>query len=195
MKFTTRDICQMSIFVAASAVLAQIVFPLPFSPVPISLGMLGAYASGIFLRPRCAFFAQVCYLLIGSAGLPVFHQFHGGVGVIAGPTGGYLLAYPIMALIVSTAVERGERVSPHKPAARSPRYSALIFASLSLATLVCYTLGTWRMMQVTNLPLAPVLSLAVYPFIPLDLLKITFSTFALLPLRGRVRGAAAALGE
>ena len=91
MKFTTRDICQIGIFVVASAVLAQIAIPLPFSPVPISLGLLGAFLSGIFLRPKCALFAQLVYLALGGMGLPVFGHFTGGLGILVGPTGGYLL--------------------------------------------------------------------------------------------------------
>lgn len=186
MKFSTREICLMSLFVVASAVLAQIVFPLPFSPVPISFGLIGTFISGIFLRPKCAFFTQICYLALGGAGMPVFGHFSGGLGILTGPTGGYLLAYPLMALIVSVAIENGEHMLAQKEDTKKPLLQGLVICSLSLSVLVCYALGTFWLAHLMKLPFSKALSLAVYPFIPLDALKIAFTTFAVLPLRERV---------
>ncbi len=185
MKFTTRDICQIGVFVVTAAVLAQIAFPLPFSPVPVSLGLLGTFVSGIFLRPKCAFFAQICYLTLGGMGLPIFGYFTGGLGILVGPTGGYLLAYPIMALIVAIAVETCDRKLTSKPG-RKKLAPPFIFCSLAIAMLACYALGTAWLAHLTKLPVPKALALAVYPFIPLDVLKMAFTAFALLPLRERV---------
>lgn len=186
MKFTTSDICKMGIFVVASAVLAQITFTLPFSPVPISMGPVGTFVAGIFLRPKCAFFTQIGYLTLGAAGMPVFGHFTGGLGILTGPTAGYLLAYPLMSLIVSCSIEYGERVLALKPGESNRRLQAIVVSSLMVSVLLCYTLGTCWLMHLTKLPLAKALTLAVYPFIPLDAVKVVFSAFALLPLRKRV---------
>lgn len=186
MKFTTRELCQIGIFVVASAVLAQIAIPLPFTPVPVSFGLLAAFVSGIFLRPRCAVFAQVVYLTLGGMGLPVFGHFTGGLGILVGPTGGYLLAYPIMALIVAITVEGYEHnLAARFGTSRLPLL-CLTFCALTAAMLVCYTLGTAWLMFLMQLPLSKALALAVYPFIPLDLFKVAFTALAILPLRERV---------
>lgn len=186
MKFTTREICQIGVFVVTSAVLAQILVPLPFTPVPISLGLMAVFVTGIFLRPRNAFFAQLCYLALGGMGLPVFGRLSGGLGILVGPTGGYLLAYPIMALIVASAVAGPERASSARPAPGGFPLLCLAFSSMTAALFVCYTLGTAWLMFLMKFPLSRALALAVYPFIPLDLCKIAFVAFAILPLRERV---------
>lgn len=186
MKFTANDICKMALFAAASAVLAQIAFPLPFSPVPISLGMLGTFVSGVFLRPKCAFFTQLCYLTLGAAGMPVFGHFTGGLGVMTGPTGGYLLAYPFMALTVSLSIEYGERILALKPGKKTFPLQVVTVGGLTVSVFVCYALGTSWLMRLTGLPLSKALTLAVYPFLPLDAVKIAFSILTLLPLRERV---------
>lgn len=178
MKFTARELCRISVFVVVSAVMAQIIVPLPFTPVPISLGLMAVFVTGVFLPPRDAFFAQICYLTLGAMGLPVFARMSGGLGILIGPTGGYLLAYPIMALIASSAlVRRG----------LTTRGAVLLsLGSMTAALFVCYAMGTAWLMFLMNLPLSRALAFAVYPFIPLDLLKIAFTSFAVLPLRGRV---------
>ena len=85
-----RDLCLIAIFASLAAVTAQISIPIPFSPIPLSCGMIGVYTAGIMLAPRSAFFSQICYLLMGAVGLPVFSGFRGGIAVLFGPTGGYL---------------------------------------------------------------------------------------------------------
>ena len=186
MKFTTRELCQIGIFVVASAALAQIAIPLPFTPVPVSLGLMATFVSGIFLRPKSALFAQIVYLTLGGMGLPVFGHFTGGLGILIGPTGGYLLAYPIMALIVAAAIEGYERNLAARFGSSKLPLLCLAFCSLTAAMLVCYTLGTAWLMFLMKLSLSKALALAVYPFIPLDIFKMAFTALAILPLRERV---------
>src|SRR5919106_867268 len=69
---------------------ALMAIPLPFSPVPFTVQVLAVILSGFLLGVRYGALAQAIYLLIGAFGVPVFAQFKGGLGVVLGPTGGYL---------------------------------------------------------------------------------------------------------
>ena len=100
---SVKSLTIIAFFAALTAVLAQIAIPIPFSPVPISFGLVAVYISGILLKPKHALYSQICYLILGMMGVPVFGGFKGGIGVLFGPTGGYLIVYPLMAWIVAMA--------------------------------------------------------------------------------------------
>src|SRR5467141_2175661 len=114
----TRDglaewIKQAAIVVSASlfvAGCARITLPLPFSPVPLTLQNFGVLVVGLVLGPRRAVAALVLYLAEGAAGLPVFNPTGpGGIAQLMGPTGGYLLAYPLVAGLAGFLIERGRK--------------------------------------------------------------------------------------
>src|SRR5262245_33110339 len=77
-----------------TAVAAQIAIPLPFSPVPLTGQTFAVLLSGAVLGARRGFLSQVLYLLEGAAGLPFFAGGAAGAGILLGPTGGYLIAFP-----------------------------------------------------------------------------------------------------
>ena len=85
-------------FALATAVAAQIEIPL--KPVPFTLQTLFVLLSGAFLGRRNGFMSMSLYLILGLAGLPVFSGFGFGLAKLAGPTGGYLLAFPIASYVV-----------------------------------------------------------------------------------------------
>ena len=85
---TAKDLTIIGIFTAVTIVLAQIAIPLPFTPMPISFGLVAVYITGILLSPNQAILTQVIYLLLGAVGVPVFGNFRGGLGALFGPTGG-----------------------------------------------------------------------------------------------------------
>ncbi|MBO8140164.1 MAG: biotin transporter BioY [Thermosipho sp. (in: Bacteria)] len=94
-----KDLAMIALFVTLTIVGAQI--SIPIATVPITLQVLMIFLTGYFLRPYHAFLAQAIYLLLGILGLPVFSGFSGGFASILGPTGGYLISFPIAALVVS----------------------------------------------------------------------------------------------
>lgn len=102
---------QAGIVVGASAVIAvcaRLVLPLPFTPVPLTLANFGVLLVGLTLGSKRGFAAAALYLAWGTLGLPVFSPGgFGGIAQLLGPTGGYLLAYPIVAFVAGWISERG----------------------------------------------------------------------------------------
>lgn len=96
--FRTRDIVLVGMFAAVLAVISQISLPMP-SGVPVTIQLFGVALVGAVLGSKLGFMATVVYILIGAVGLPVFANFHGGFSVLAGMTGGYIMGWPVMALL------------------------------------------------------------------------------------------------
>ena len=95
--FNLKDMVLMALFAALTCVLAPLVVPI--GPVPISLTNLVIYFSLYVLGWQRATITYIVYLLLGLVGLPVFSGFEGGVGKVAGPTGGYLIGFIFMAIV------------------------------------------------------------------------------------------------
>lgn len=102
---------QAGLVIAASwfvAACAHITIPLPFTPVPLTLQNFGVLVVGLALGSRRGFAALALYLVEGAAGLPVFNPTGpGGIVQLLGPTGGYLMVYPLVAAVAGLMVERG----------------------------------------------------------------------------------------
>ena len=94
---------RVALMAALTAVGAQISIPLPFTPVPFTLQVPMVVLSGLLLGVRYGALSQVVYLLLGAIGLPVFAKFSAGLGIILGPTGGYLVSYPFAAAVAGLA--------------------------------------------------------------------------------------------
>ena len=100
-----------AIVIGASAVIAvcaRLVLPLPFTPVPLTLANFAVLLVGLGLGSKRGFAAAALYLAWGAMGLPVFSPAGvGGIAQLFGPTGGYLLAYPVVAFVAGWISERG----------------------------------------------------------------------------------------
>jgi biotin transport system substrate-specific component len=187
-KLSVQDITTVGVFTAMTAVFSQIVVVLPFIPVPISFGQVSVYICGMLLLPSRAMLAQVCFLLLGAVGLPVFGEFKGGLGALFGPTGGYLLTYPIMAGMVSVALN--SRVG----LGLASRYGKpWIYASSSVsiiaAHLLLYSGGTAWLAFSLEKTFSDALLIGVKPFVLLDALKIILCVMIVVPLRSRLAAA------
>lgn len=146
--------------VMAAVICAVAPFALPVGPIPITLGTLVMYLAGYVLGGKRAGAAVLVYVLLGAVGVPVFNGFTGGLGVVAGPTGGYIVGFIPLALLSGLAVER------------FPDSRVLQFAGMILATAVLYALGTaWYCVQAGK-TLGVALGACVFPFIPGDLAKM-----------------------
>lgn len=154
-----NDLTRIALFAAVTAVLSQISIPLPFSPVPITFSIVAVMLAGGLLSPNQALFSQIVYLLIGAVGAPVYAGLRGGLPVLFGPTGGYLMAYPLMAFGIALVLKH----SSHKLAA--------LLISMPASLLICYGLGTPWLAYSAGLSLKSALVAGVLPFLPLDILK------------------------
>ncbi len=104
---------QVALVVGGSLVVAlcaRITIPLPGTPVPLTVQNFGVLLVGLLLGSRRGFAAMALYLAEGAMGMPVFSPTGpGGIAQLLGPTGGFLLAYPLVAWLAGFIVERGRK--------------------------------------------------------------------------------------
>ncbi len=98
---TTRRVIGVVAFAVATALGAKVALPIPGTPVPFTLQPLFVLLAGALLGSRLGALSQTLYLVAGAVGLPIFVA-GGGIGYLLGPTGGYLLAYPLAAWFAGT---------------------------------------------------------------------------------------------
>ena len=155
-------------FAALTAAAAQISVPLPFTQVPFTFQPTVVLLSGLVLGPRLGAASQVLYLAAGIAGLPVFAAspvLPPGGWRLLGPTGGYLLSYPLAAFIAGALARRGF----------DRRYLTSI-AAMALGLVVIYTCGTlwlaYASVGRTAIGLASAFATGVVPFVIADIVKL-----------------------
>lgn len=123
---------QAAIVIGASlfvALCARVTLPLPFTPVPLTLQNFAVLVVGLVLGSRRGFAALLLYLAEGAAGLPVFNPTGpGGIAQILGPTGGYLMAYPLVAGLAGFILEHCRRTFA-KAVAAGLTAEVLLFAA------------------------------------------------------------------
>ena len=95
----TKKITMIGLMTAVTCILGPLSLPLPFSPVPITLTNFAVFLSIYILGMKYGTISLLIYLALGTIGLPVFSSFSGGLGKLAGPTGGYLFGFIFLALI------------------------------------------------------------------------------------------------
>jgi biotin transport system substrate-specific component len=173
-----RRLARVALLAALTAVGAQIQAPLPFSPVPVVLSNFFAILAGLVLGARAGAASQVVYLLLGAAGLPVFAGLRGGVQVLAGPTGGYLIGFVLAA--AAAGLLRGPRPGSGRAVAAAAVGAALIYA-----------VGVPYLAAVTGMGLRRALVVGVLPFLPGDALKVV-AAGVVAPALARATGAPAA---
>jgi biotin transport system substrate-specific component len=151
------------LFLAAlTAAAAQISIPLPFTEVPFTFQPLVVLVGPLALGPRLAVSSQVLYLAAGIAGFPVFAAsptLPPGVGRLFGPTGGYLMAYPVAAFVVGSLGARGF----------DRRYFTCALAMLAGLAVIFAGGVLWLSMMMG--PRAALVA-GFYPFMIADMLKV-----------------------
>jgi len=164
-----------AVMTAVTCILAPI--SLPVGPVSFTLGYFAIFLTAYVLGWRLGTLSCAAYLLLGLVGMPVFSGFAGGLGRLAGPTGGFLIGYLPMALIVGLAAD-------------GTKNRALQFLGMVIGGAVCYAFGTaWYCVQ-AQADLRAALAACVLPFIPWDLLKAALA----LALGGVIQNRLAAAG-
>ena len=167
---------QAGIVICASAVIAgcsRLILPLPFTPVPLTLGNFAVLLVGLTIGSRRGFAAAALYLAWGAMGLPVFNPVGpGGIAQLLGPTGGYLLAYPVMAFLAGWVAERGPSSFARNVVAGAIGELALFAGGLSWLALLTHS---WQRAAYFGL----------YPFLFAEVMKIMVAAAIALRLRRR----------
>lgn len=175
--FDLKSMVLMALFAALTCVLAPL--SIPIGPVPISLTNMVIYFSVYVLGWQRATITYIVYLLLGLVGLPVFSGFEGGIGKLAGPTGGYLIGFIFMAILCGLFVKIKEE---HK------MINLVVgIAGMILGTVVAYAFGTAWFCFSTGTGLAAALALCVFPFILGDLIKIVIAALIAPPLAKQIK--------
>lgn len=176
-KSKVRDMVYISVFAALIAICSWLIIP---SPVPFTLQTMGVFLAVGILGGKRGTLAVLTYILLGALGLPVFSGFTGGIGVILGTTGGYIVGFLASAVIMwlfESIFGTGK---------------AWLAASMAAGLVICYTVGTiWFMAVYTRttgaIGLSAVLSWCVVPFVIPDLIKICLSLLLTARLKRFIR--------
>ncbi len=151
------------VFVAvATAAAAQLSFPLPFTPVPFTIQPMIVLIGAAALGSRLGALSQILYLTLGLAGLPVFAfspELPQGFLRLMGPTGGYLMAYPLAAFVTGLLAERG----------LDRRYLTSILA-MAVGLSVIFAGGV--LWLANGVGTSAALAAGLYPFVIVDVIKI-----------------------
>lgn len=157
----TKKYILTGLFAALTAIGAYIYLPLPVSPVPITLQMFFTFMAGGILGKRYGFLSQLIYLMLGAVGLPVFAGGLGGIGVLFGPTGGYIFGF----LLAGYISGYGKNIFLQK----------VLFMFSGLLTI--YLLGITVLMLNTKITFLNALSVGVLPFLIGDFIKISLAAY------------------
>lgn len=174
----TRSIAFCGLCIALMAVSAWIT--VPFGPVPFTLQTFAMVFAFLALRPKEALASIAIYLLMGAVGLPVFSSMRGGIGVLAGPTGGFLWGFLLGALVAIAFL----KLTRSKVEDRS---IAIDFVAAILFLVVCYLCGWVQLAVVAQMGMAAAFAAAVAPFIVIDAVKLTIAVFTARAVRKAVR--------
>lgn len=159
---STRSIARCGVLVALLAASAWITVPL--GPVPFTMQTFVLALLPQVVSTRDAVFTVVVYLLLGAVGVPVFSGFQGGLGVLMGPTGGYLLGFAA-GTPVAGAVTHADVL---------PKRARGVAAGIALLA-VSYVLGTFQLMNAYGIDAPAALAVAVVPFVVPDAVKVVAS--------------------
>jgi len=160
--FNIKEMARIALFAALISMLALVIIPLPFSPVPVSGQSLGVMLAGLFLKPKAAVMSILIYIFMGVIGLPVFSGGTSGPGILLGPTGGYIWGFVIGVYLISLLIGKNT-------------YDTIFWQIAALITggiIIIYVLGLIQYMIVTGTNFYQALTAAVIPFLPGDIFKV-----------------------
>jgi len=161
-----RKLTLSALFTALIAVFAQVAIPLPFSPVPLTGQVVGVMFAGAVLGSRAGVLSIIAYLLLGAAGAPVFSLARGGLYILTGPTGGYLLGFIPAVYLAGWIIERAVQPTIYRTA-----------GAMLIALGLIYLCGGIQLGLIMRYNFTQVLLTGVIPFLIPDLLKTALAVF------------------
>lgn len=173
-KSNIRELCMVGLASSLICVIAPISILLPLG-VPMTLQTFIITLTAIILGAKPAFTATLIYVLLGAFGLPVFSNFTGGWQSIVGPTGGFILSFPIMAYIIGLASDT------------YTKNKWFLFFGITIGTIINFICGVSIFCIVTNSSLSVGFTTCVLPFLPLAIIKAALAYLIGIKIRQRIR--------
>lgn len=169
-KINIRQMTLISLFAALTVVGAFISIPL--YPVPLTLQTLFTLSAAMTLGSAMGMLSQIIYVMLGVIGLPVFAGFKTGIGILFGPTGGFLFGFIISAYIIGKIIEL-----------KKEKNFFYYFLAGVIGTIILYIIGITQLSLVTDMGIKKALMVGMLPFLPGDILKIIAASFIASKLR------------
>jgi len=160
----TRVIVHAALFAAITAALGLIFIPV--QPVPVTGQSMGPMLAGSLLGSKIGALSLIVFDLLVAAGAPILAGARGGLGIILGPTGGYILSWPIAAFVIGKIVERSGRNS----------LAAYILANFLGGIAVVYAVGVPWLAAVQGLSIKTALIEGAVIFLPGDMVKVIMAS-------------------
>ncbi len=173
--FTTKETVLIGIFTALMVIMAQVTIPLGISPVPITMQVFALCFAASVQGAKCAVTSQLIYIMLGIAGVPVFSGFGSGLSAVAGPKGGYIVSFPLAALVIGLLTQRKEKLS-----------FVRILVSMAAGLVIVYAIGTAWLGFSLGLSFEKAVLLGAGWYLPLDAIKIFAAAYLSLQIRKRV---------
>ena len=170
----TRAIAFCALSIALLAVSAWVTVPL--GPVPFTLQIFVLTFILVALEPKLAFASLCGYVALGAIGVPVFSSMRGGIGVIAGPTGGFIWGW-IVGFVLAIAVGKLMGLGAGDDDVKSPRVLVRTFAMAFIFLACVYVCGWFQLMLVMGMGPEAAFAAGVAPFIVVDIVKIVAAVF------------------
>ena len=171
MKLSVRDLCLISIFTAIIAVMSQLSIPMPYG-VPMTMQTFAIPLAGIVLGAKKGTISTIVYILLGAIGAPVFSAFSGGIGIVFGLTGGFILSFPFMAFAAGIGCGKDNNI-------------VWLSSGLVAGAAINFICGMFWFSIAAPSDLNTAFAACVLPFIPTTILKIA----TLVALGGQLKKA------
>ncbi len=171
-KSNFRAIILCVFFIGVTSILAQMEIPLPL--VPISGQTLAVGLTATILGSKYGAITMTGYTILGGIGLPVFAQAKGGLGVLLGPTGGYIFAFIIAAYVTGLILEKTSYTMVH----------AMLANTVSM--IIILLIGTIQLKFVVDLNWHEAMVAGVYPFLFVGLIKAFLASWIGITVRKRL---------
>jgi biotin transport system substrate-specific component len=175
MKLSLRGIVFSALMAAILVIFGYISIPLGFSPVPITLQTLAVMLAGGLLGPLYGFLSIALVVVLTGLGFPLLHG-TGGLGVLLGPTGGYVIMWPFAALLMGLFLSK----------VQIRGFKGFLFAFIIIelfGSLLIYVTGVPWLAYRFSMSLSDAMIQGFYPYIIGDLVKAIFATIIIAPVR------------
>lgn len=170
-----RGLMMSALFAALLVAFSFVKIHVGTSPVPITLQTLAIMLAGAFLGPLYGFISMLLVVVLTALGLPMLGG-SGGMAVLLGATGGYIVMWPVSALLIGLALSRVKGIG-------WPAYVLTFLAAELFGSLLVYVTGVPWLAHVAHYSFAKAMALGCYPFLIGDAAKAVITALIAVPIR------------